>query len=102
MEDHLHIFISMSPNQSLSELVKIIKSNSSKWINECKHTAGRFEWQEGFGGFTYSESQIPNVIKYIESRKERHKKITFIDEYRKILKLYSVDYKDEYIFNKPL
>jgi len=100
--DHLHLLISLSPHQSLSELIQIIKSNSSKWINESNFTMGRFEWQEGFGGFTYSKSHITAVVKYIAEQKEHHKKTTFLDEYRKILKLYSVDYRDEYIFKEPV
>ena len=100
--DHLHSLISMTPNQSLSELMQIIKSNTSKWINESKFTLGRFEWQEGFGGFTYSKSQIPAVVKYIENQKEHHKKTSFLDEYRKFLKLYEIDYKEVYIFKEPV
>jgi len=92
----------MTPNQSLSELMQIIKSNTSKWINESKFTLGRFEWQEGFGGFTYSKSQIPAVVKYIENQKEHHKKTSFLDEYRKFLKLYEIDYKEAYIFKEPV
>lgn len=100
-DNHLHILISMSPTKSLSDLMMVVKSNSSKWINENKLTIGRFEWQEGFGAFSYSKSHIPAVVKYIENQKEHHKKTSFLDEYRKLLKLYEVDYNDAYIFKEP-
>lgn len=100
-ENHLHILISMSPSQSLSDLMMVLKSNTSKWINENNFTIGRFEWQEGFGGFSYSKSHIPAVVKYIENQKEHHKKTSFLDEYKKLLKLYEVDFNDAYIFKEP-
>ncbi len=102
MQDHIHILISMSPHQSLSDLMKLVKSNSSKWINDNNLTAGRFEWQEGFGGFSYSKSHVPAVARYIENQKIHHKKDTFLEEYRKLLKLFEIDYDEEYIFREPV
>ena len=74
MSDHIHILIGMRPTQSISELMQIIKANSSKWINEKKFLKVRFEWQEGYGAFSYSKSHVQNVIKYIQNQEERHKK----------------------------
>jgi REP element-mobilizing transposase RayT len=85
MPDHIHILFGFRPVQSLSELMQNVKRNSSEWINEEKLILGKFSWQEGYGAFSYSKSQIPNVIKYIENQEEHHKKKTFIEEYRKIL-----------------
>lgn len=74
MPDHIHILIGIRPNQSVSELLQDIKGSSSKWINEKGFEKGKFEWQEGFGAFSYGKSQIKDVIKYIENQEEHHKK----------------------------
>ncbi|MHC0444483.1 IS200/IS605 family transposase [Flavobacterium sp. 3-218] len=98
MPDHIHILVGIKPNITLSDLVRDIKSNSSKFINEQKWTNGKFEWQKGFGAFSYSHSQLTNVIKYIENQEEHHKTKTFKEEYIAFLKLFDIDFKDEYIF----
>jgi putative transposase len=98
VEDHVHVFFGMRPNQSLSDLLQDVKSNSSKWINENNFVMGRFEWQSGFGAFSYGKSQISRVIDYIKSQEEHHKKTTFLDEYRLILKRFGVEYDERYIF----
>src|SRR6187431_2256913 len=68
MPDHIHILIGLRPNQSISELMQIIKTNSSKWINEKGFVKGRFEWQEGYGAFSYGKSQVNDVIEYINNQ----------------------------------
>lgn len=98
MPDHIHILVGIKPNISLSDLVRDIKSSSSKYINEQKWVNGKFEWQTGFGAFSYGHSQLSNVIKYIENQEEHHKTRTFKEEYIAFLKLFNVDFKDEYIF----
>jgi putative transposase len=98
VEDHVHVFFGMRPNQSLSDLLQDVKSNSYKWINENNFVMGRFEWQSGFGAFSYGKSQISRVIDYIKSQEEHHKKTTFLDEYRLILKRFGVEYDERYIF----
>jgi putative transposase len=98
MADHLHIFIGMKPSQSLSELMQDIKGDSSKWINGRGFLRGRFSWQEGFGAFSYSASQIDNVVKYIINQKSHHKKETFIDEYKDILRKFKIEFDDRYLF----
>ena len=98
MSDHIHIFIGMRPNQSLSDLVKEIKSISSKWINEKKFLPYRFEWQDSFGAFSYSKSHIDAVVKYINNQEEHHKKENFKEEYIKFLEKFEIDYDEKYVF----
>jgi REP element-mobilizing transposase RayT len=98
MPDHLHIFFGMRPTQSLSDLMQDIKGNSSKWINDKKFVKGRFEWQEGFGAFTYSKPQVPKVVAYVQNQEIHHRKQTFLDEYITFLKHFGVDYDERYIF----
>ena len=77
MPDHVHLLISIKPTISISDLVRDIKAGSSKFINDSKWIQGKFNWQEGFGAFSYSKSQIDNVVKYILNQEEHHKKINF-------------------------
>lgn len=98
MPDHIHIFIGMRPTQSISDLMQDIKGNSSKWINEKKFLKVKFEWQEGFGDFSYSKSHVNKVIDYIKNQEVHHKKETFRDEYLKFLKAFEIDYDERYIF----
>ncbi len=100
MPDHVHIFIGMKPTQSLSDLIQDVKGNSSKWIHEKKFINGKFEWQAGFGGFSYSISQINSVVKYIENQKNHHKKTTFTEEYLNFLEKFEVPFDERYIFKK--
>lgn len=99
MPDHVHVFIGMKPEAALSELVRDIKANSSKWINERKMKRGRFEWQEGYGAFSYSHSQIGDVVEYIRNQQEHHKKTTFKEEYVEFLKRFNVPYDPKYLFD---
>ncbi len=98
MPDHIHIFIGMRPNQSLSDLVKEIKSISSKWINEKRFLPFRFEWQNSYGAFSYGRSQIDSVVKFINNQEEHHKKESFRSEYIKFLEKFEIEYNDIYIF----
>ncbi len=100
MPDHIHILVGIKPNISLSDLVRDIKSSSSKFINEQKWVNGKFEWQTGFGAFSYGHSQLNNVIKYIENQEEHHKKKTFSEEYTAFLKLFNIDFRNEYLFEE--
>jgi REP element-mobilizing transposase RayT len=101
MPDHIHFLIGMRPNQSMSDLMRDVKANSSKWINENRFCEGRFEWQEGFGAFSYAKSQLPDVIKYIENQKEHHQRRSFLDEYKLYLEKFEVDFDKRYIFREP-
>ena len=101
MPDHIHLLIGMRPVQSLSELTQQIKQDSSKWINKQRLVAGRFSWQEGFGAFSHSKSQVQTVITYIQNQKNHHKKKNFREEYIELLEKWEVDYDERYIF-KPI
>src|SRR5690606_6233636 len=100
MPDHLHLLIGLKPDCNLSDLVRDIKANSSKWINENKLLPGKFEWQTGFGAFTVGQSQIQTVINYILNQEEHHRKKTFREEYIEFLNAYQIDYKMEYIIDE--
>lgn len=99
MPDHIHILIGLKPDKSLSDLVRAIKANSSRFINEKRWINGKFEWQTGFGAFSYSHSQLTNVINYIQKQEEHHKKKTFKEEYLDFLKAFNIDFKNEFIFD---
>ncbi|MEO8149894.1 MAG: IS200/IS605 family transposase [Bacteroidia bacterium] len=101
MPDHVHVFFGMRPDQSLSVLMQQVKGDSSKWINEKKLIPGKFSWQEGYGAFSYSKSQVPQVIKYIQRQEEHHRKKTFIEEYIQFLNAFEIEYDERYIF-KPV
>ena len=101
MPDHVHVFFGMRPTQSLSDLIQDAKGSSSKWINEKKFIKEKFEWQEGFGAFSYSKSQASRLIAYIQNQEVHHRKITFLDEYRQFLKKFEVDYDERYLFKEP-
>ncbi|MET4082226.1 putative transposase [Pedobacter sp. UYP30] len=98
MPNHIHLLIGTKPNCNLSDLVRDIKANSSKWINEKKLIPGKFEWQTGFGAFTVSQSQLPKIIEYIKKQEEHHLTKTFKEEYIEFLNAYQIDFKPEYIF----
>lgn len=98
MPDHIHVLFGMRPTQSLSDLMQDIKGDSSLWINKNNFVAGKFSWQEGYGAFSYSKSQIPAVARYIEDQKQHHGKKSFIEEYEKILIDFGVEYDERYIF----
>jgi putative transposase len=100
IEDHVHCFPGLKPVVSVSELMKTVKAKSSKYINDYKLTEERFEWQEGYGVFSYSQSQLDKVYKYIQHQEEHHKKQTFRDEYLGFLKKFKVEYDEQYIFQE--
>ena len=101
MPDHVHLLIGMRPTQSVSELMQQVKGDSSKWINEKKYVKGKFEWQEGYGAFSYGKSQVPNVISYIQNQEEHHRKKTFVEEYIEFLKKFEIEYDERYILKMP-
>lgn len=98
MPDHIHILIGMRPTQSISDLLQDIKGGSSKWINEKQFVKGKFEWQEGYGAFSYGKSQVKEVISYIDNQEEHHKKKTFKEEYIDFLEKFEIDYDEKFIF----
>lgn len=98
MPDHTHILIGLKPSISISDLVRDIKAGSSKFINDKKLIKGKFSWQEGFGVFSYSRSQIDTVIKYIQTQEKHHRKKTFKEEYLEFLEKFKVEYDEKYLF----
>lgn len=98
MPDHIHILIGLRPTQSISDLMQVVKANSSKWVNEKGFLSSKFEWQEGYGAFSYSKSHLKNVIRYIENQEQHHKKKTFLEEYVEFLEKFEVEYDSRYIF----
>jgi REP element-mobilizing transposase RayT len=101
MPDHLHLFVGLNPNQSISDLMRNVKRESSEWINTNNLTPSKFLWQEGYGAFSHSKSQIDSVVKYIMNQQEHHKRISFLDEYKKMLVNFDVDFDERYIFKLP-
>lgn len=100
VEDHVHCFVGLKPVVSVSELMKTVKSKSSKYINDNGLTSQRFEWQEGYGVFSYSQSQVDKVYKYIQNQEAHHKKQTFRKEYIEFLKEFKIEYDEQYIFQE--
>lgn len=98
MPDHIHLFIGIKPSCCLSDLVREIKKSSNDFIKENKLSKYKFNWQEGFGAFSYSHSHIDNVYKYIMNQKEHHKKTSFKEEYLDFLNKFQVEFDDKYIF----
>jgi REP element-mobilizing transposase RayT len=98
MPDHLHLLVGLQPDRALSDLVRDVKANSSRFINEKHWVKGRFSWQEGFGAFSYSRSQIGTVVRYIENQQRHHAKQSFRDEYIALLENFGVEYDRKYIF----
>lgn len=98
MPDHIHIFYGMNPAIAISDTVKDIKRASNNWINERKLVRGKFEWQSGYGAFSYSRSQVDGVARYVLNQKQHHLQRSFRDEYLALLQEFSVEFKEEYLF----
>ena len=100
VEDHVHCFFGLKPSIDVSKVMQIAKAKSSKWINENGLLQRRFEWQEGFGAFSYSHSQIEAVVYYIANQERHHGKQSFLDEYIDLLQKYEVDFNKDYLFDE--
>lgn len=101
MPDHCHILVGMKPKQSISDLARVIKTNSSKWINQEDLVKTSFHWQPGFGAFSYSIRQLDIIVNYILNQKDHHGKKDFSKEFRDLLEQSQIDYDERYIF-QPL
>ncbi|MCL1932566.1 MAG: IS200/IS605 family transposase [Candidatus Azobacteroides sp.] len=97
--NHIHILIGLKPTCCLSDLIREIKKSSNTFIKENRFTRYNFQWQEGYGVFSYSHSALDRVVKYIQNQKERHKKETFRNEYMDFLKKFDIKFNDEYLFD---
>ncbi|MEX0648122.1 MAG: IS200/IS605 family transposase [Balneolaceae bacterium] len=101
VEDHVHLFLGLKPSLSVSGVMQTVKAKSSKWLNENDLLSHRFEWQPGYGCFSYSHSHISGVYKYIKNQEEHHKKFSFREEYLDLLKKFEIDYDERFIFSEP-
>ncbi len=99
VSDHVHIFLGLNPNLSISDTVRDLKRSSSLFINEKKWFKSKFQWQEGYGAFSYSKSQVDNVYNYIQKQEEHHKKTTFREEYIDFLKKFEIEYDKKFLFD---
>ena len=97
MPDHIHIAVGYKPHQLIPDLLQDIKGCSSKWINEKKFVKGKFNWQSGYGAFSFSHSHTDAVVKYINNQEQHHKKRSFNEEYVKLLKKYNIPYDERYV-----
>ena len=101
MPDHVHLLVGFRPSESISKFIQDIKANSSRWINEHKLAIGKFEWQEGYGAFSYSKSELPRVIEYILNQENHHATKTFQEEYHEVLKEFEIEFDPLYSFKEP-
>ncbi|MEQ8679792.1 MAG: transposase, partial [Cyclobacteriaceae bacterium] len=99
VEDHVHIFVGLKPSMALSDLMRDVKNNATNFINEKKWLPGKFSWQEGYGAFSYSHSQLNNVYQYILNQEEHHKKQTFKEEYLAFLNKFEIPYDERFLFD---
>jgi putative transposase len=97
--DHVHLLIGMKPNIALSDLVRDVKAGSSKFINDRRWIKGKFNWQEGFGAFSYGHSQLDQVIQYIRDQEKHHQQNSFKNEYLKLLRKFDIAFEDMYVFD---
>ncbi|MGH9633344.1 MAG: IS200/IS605 family transposase [Candidatus Angelobacter sp.] len=95
MEDHIHLLLQIPPTMTLAEAVRTVKSNSSSWM---KQEIKKFAWQEGYGGFSVSKSQIPVVVRYIKNQERHHKKMSFEDEFLALLEKHEIEFDPKYVF----
>ncbi|TAE28129.1 MAG: IS200/IS605 family transposase [Cytophagales bacterium] len=98
MPDHTHLLVGFSPTMAFSDLVHDVKRATSLWIKEQNMVKGRFYWQEGFGAFTYGQSQVKDVVAYVLSQEEHHRKRTFREEYFAFLNRFEVPFDERYVF----
>ncbi len=102
MPDHIHIFAGLRPHQSISGLIQNVKTGSTQWIREKGYCASPFAWQEGYGAFSYARSQVNTVVRYIQNQEIHHRKETFLDEYRRTLNVFEIDWDEKYLFTTPI
>jgi putative transposase len=102
VEDHVHCFFGLKNDVTISRVLQRIKSLSSKWINENSLTKSKFQWQSGYGAFSYNQSAFNNVVKYIKTQEEHHKKTTFQEEYKLFLEKFNIDFEEKYIFHEMI
>ena len=95
--DHVHLLMKLKPSRALSDMIRLVKSSSSKWMNEQNRILGRFAWQDGFGAFTVRESQARRVVAYVSDQEEHHRTLSFREELVSLLKKHGVVYEERYL-----
>ena len=100
VEDHMHCFLGLKPVISVSDLMKTVKAKSSKYINDHSLTTNRFEWQDGYGVFSYRQRDVDQIYKYVQNQEVHHAKQSFRDEYLDLLKEFEIGYDEQYIFRE--
>ena len=98
IEDHVHCFYKLGRTVSIAEVLKNVKGKSSKWINDSNLTPGKFVWQTGYGSFSYGQSDYNRIVEYVRNQEQHHKRTTFNEEYRNLLREFEIDFDDEYLF----
>ena len=98
LPDHVHLLTSVNPDYSLAKFIQDVKAGSSKYINDQKWIKGKFQWQSGYGAFSYSKSHTDDVMHYINNQQQYHQKKTFREEYLEFLEKFQVEYEDKYLF----
>lgn len=98
VDDHIHAVVMAPPTLSPSQIAQYLKGDSSKWIHEEIPKLRLFEWQDGYGGFTVSKSQLPDVIQYVQNQRTHHQKKTFQQEYLELLEKHGVEYDERYLW----
>lgn len=98
VEDHIHVFFGLKPSMAISDLMRDIKNNSAKFINDNHFTKKKFRWQEGFGAFSYSDREVEIIYNYIKNQEEHHRQKTFKQEYIEQLKEFDIPFTEEYLF----
>lgn len=98
MDDHVHLLVALRADQSLAEILRILKSNSTRWIHEKWKDRWRFQWQRGYFGVTVSQSQVERVRQYIRNQKQHHRRVSFQEEFLRLLKAYGIEYDERYIW----
>lgn len=102
VEDHVHLLVKIHPSFAIADTIKLIKGNSSKWINENRKISARFEWQRGYGAFSVSESMSDTVKRYIKNQEEHHREISFKDEYLAFLRKHKIEFDERYVFDDEI
>jgi len=96
--DHVHVLFELHPDSKISDLMRMLKASSAKWINDNQLVKGKFQWQTGYSAFSYARSQRNDVINYVMNQEEHHRTKTFEEEYLNMLQKFEIEFKDEFIF----
>ncbi len=98
VSNHVHAFVGLKPSMRISDLARDIKNNSSNFINSKRWLPWHFQWQEGYGAFSYGHSQLDDVYRYIQNQEQHHKKRSFREEYLELLKRFEIEFQEPYLF----